>query len=257
MAVRWVVPKQLNNLFIKITNSFPKLLGNNLVGIYLYGSLTYGTFNEKTSDIDCIVVLNRNLNGSKFKGLNKWYKENGKINPWVKRLEMSYLIKKDLLSKNSKTVIYHDGLFKRGLPDGNSIIWLNILKNGIILYGPKPKSFVPEISKKILYTSLKLELKYLKEGINRRKQKLGQVELLYQVYAVLTACRILYTFKNGTILSKESAAKWCIKKLPKNYRKIIKIALKNIHNPSVKPNPVLEKFMPGFINVIDRKIKIF
>lgn len=250
------LPEQLQNLFTKIVNDFPELIGDNLVGIYIYGSLAHGTFNEKSSDIDCIVVLNKSLNNSEFKRLDEWYQKNAQINFWVKRLEMTCLIKKDILTKNSKISIYHNDLFKRDLSDGNPIIWVNIQNDGIILYGPKPKTFVPKISKQVLRDALRLELNYLREGISERKREFFEVELSYQVYAVLTTCRILYTFKYGTTISKQQAAKWCAKNLPKNYRKIIAIALKNIHNSSKKPDPVLEKSIPDFIDFISEKIKL-
>ena len=42
---------------------------SNIVGIYLFGSLTYGGFDEKSSDIDLVVIiktlLNKAENGSK------------------------------------------------------------------------------------------------------------------------------------------------------------------------------------------------
>lgn len=49
-------PEDLSSLLQQITTDFPVMLRRNLVGIYLWGSLTYDAFDETCSDVDCIVV---------------------------------------------------------------------------------------------------------------------------------------------------------------------------------------------------------
>lgn len=46
----------------------------------------------------------------------------------------------------------------------------------------------------------------------------------YQAYAVLTMCRILYMFENGTIVSKKEAAEWVEKRLCIRWSKLIEQA---------------------------------
>ncbi len=41
----------------EITAYFKQALNDNLVGIYLHGSLAMGCFNSKTSDIDLVIVV--------------------------------------------------------------------------------------------------------------------------------------------------------------------------------------------------------
>jgi hypothetical protein len=47
----------------------------------------------------------------------------------------------------------------------------------------------------------------------------------YRAYAVLTLCRILYSFRRGTIVSKQRAARWAIKYLAEEWGEIILQAL--------------------------------
>jgi hypothetical protein len=47
----------------------------------------------------------------------------------------------------------------------------------------------------------------------------------YRIYAVLTLCRILYSFSKGTIVSKPRAVRWAIKTLPREWRGLIDQAL--------------------------------
>ena len=48
---------ECEKILYKIINEYKKVLGNNLVGIYLHGSLAFGCFNPNKSDIDFIVVV--------------------------------------------------------------------------------------------------------------------------------------------------------------------------------------------------------
>ena len=47
--------EQLINSFVEQSK---EILGDNLVGVYLHGSLAMGCFNPQKSDIDLIVVVN-------------------------------------------------------------------------------------------------------------------------------------------------------------------------------------------------------
>jgi len=58
------IPKQVIALLQELAARLPVVLGKNLAGIYIYGSLTQGSFNSKRSDVDCIVVTNRELSDS-------------------------------------------------------------------------------------------------------------------------------------------------------------------------------------------------
>ncbi|PYT05967.1 MAG: hypothetical protein DMF60_10340, partial [Acidobacteria bacterium] len=66
------IPNQVIALLQELTAHFPVVLGRNLAGIYIYGSLTQGSFNSKRSDVDCIVVTNRELSDSQFRRLGAW-----------------------------------------------------------------------------------------------------------------------------------------------------------------------------------------
>jgi hypothetical protein len=44
------IRESVSAILQKITDRLPVILGTNLAGIYLYGSLTQGAFNPKRSD---------------------------------------------------------------------------------------------------------------------------------------------------------------------------------------------------------------
>jgi hypothetical protein len=219
------IPVQVNHLLREVTEHLPVILRRNLVGIYLYGSLTQRAFNPKRSDIDCIVVTRRDLTEPQFKKLGTWLTEAPKSNPWVARLQMSILIRDQLLIPNSRYGLFQFGQLKRGISDGNPIIWINVLDSGITLFGPAPQSFVPPISGAMFFDALKRELNYLREELIEKRDGEWRDVPFYRAYAVLTLCRILYSLAKGTVVSKPRAAKWATKQVPDKLRGIIRQAM--------------------------------
>ena len=51
----------LKTITAKFVEKSKDILGNNLVGVYLHGSAVMGCFNEKTSDIDLLVVIHHDM----------------------------------------------------------------------------------------------------------------------------------------------------------------------------------------------------
>jgi Domain of unknown function (DUF4111) len=209
-----------------LTAKLPVILGRNLVGLYVYGSLTQRAFNPKRSDVDGIVVTERDLSDSQFRRLEAWLTREAKLNPWVKRLQLAFLIKNEILTMNSRACLYQFGLLKRTGSDGNPIIWMNVLNSGLILFGPPPDSFVPEITRETLLEALKREVGYLREEINEKPESEWRDVPSYRAYAVLTLCRVLYSFRKGKIVSKPRAARWATKHLPDEWRELIRRALR-------------------------------
>src|ERR1700722_18773526 len=136
-------PAQVSALLRDLATRLPVILRGNLVGIYLYGSLTQAAFDPNRSDIDCIVVTKRTLTDAQFNKLRAWLTLNAKSNPWTSRLQASFLLRDKILTVDAPSCLYQFGHLKRSRSDGNPIIWMNVLRSGEILHGPTPESFVP------------------------------------------------------------------------------------------------------------------
>ena len=68
----------IKNIVNDVSDKIEKLLGDNIVGIYLFGSLVLGDFDENFSDIDLMIVLKRDINKDEFekiKNLQKYISE--------------------------------------------------------------------------------------------------------------------------------------------------------------------------------------
>jgi hypothetical protein len=218
-------PTQVTALLHDLAAQLPILLRGNVVGIYLYGSLTQGAFDPKRSDIDCIVVTKRALTDAQFKKLRARLTVSAKSNPWTSRLQASFLLRDKILTMNAPSCLYQFGRLRRSRSDANPIIWMNVLRSGEILYGPSPESFVPPITREILFRALQREVGYLREEIIENPRSKWRAVAFYRAYAVLTLCRILYSSSIGTIVSKVRAAKWATKHLPTQWNDLILQAL--------------------------------
>jgi len=239
------IPTKLLTLLHNLGTQLPVILGRSLVGIYLYGSVTHRGFNPKRSDVDCLVVTRRGLSDTQFRRLGGWLAQMEKSNPWTPRLQISFLLKDQVLTMNSKACHYQFGVLKRGCSDGNPIVWLDYQRSGKILYGSPPKTFLPDITPKIFSAALDRELTYLKEEISENRSSEWRDVPMYRAYAVLTVCRILYSSEKRSIASKTAAAKWVLRKWPGRWTKIINqgLAYNELGRESDIPLKAIEQFI--------------
>src|SRR5262245_23396578 len=165
------VPAEAVSLLDKMTSDCPVILGRNLVGIYLYGSITNSSFNPHRSDLDCIVVTRLSVSENQFRRLRAWLERMAKTNSWTTRLQMSFLVKNQLLvssdPSNLTSCLYQVGKLQRCGSDGNPIIWLDHLLTGTTLVGPTATSFLPEITDELLNAALQRELGYLRDELEK------------------------------------------------------------------------------------------
>jgi streptomycin 3"-adenylyltransferase len=224
-AVRGL-PLPLEALLADLKASFRRILGEDLAGIYLHGSLTQNAFDPARSDVDGIVVTRRALTARQFRAIGAWLRRSTGTNPWTRRLQLTFLIQSSVLTMNADACIYQAGRLRRGRSDGNPIIWMNVLDGGVTLAGPPPDSFLPPITAAMLDEALERELAYLEEEITTKVRSRWRRVPSYRVYAVLTVCRILQSTETRRIDSKPAAARWAMPRLPSSHCALVRRALR-------------------------------
>ncbi len=249
------IPENLSALLEEMANDFPPILENNLVGIYLWGSLTYEAFDERYSDVDCIVVTRRDINEREFSALEHWFEKSLEQNPWTHKLDIRFVIDKEFLDKSSKCCGFHFGKFVRHGSDGNPIIWVNIGQSGITLWGKSAQEIAPQVTNECLNEALLLELEYLKEDLAANAGDKSNLAFFHNSYAVLTACRIFCTAQNAALVSKDIASAWTLENVPEKWHPIINTAKENRLAGKGLKTAKLENDAMDFICFIENRVK--
>ena len=246
--------QNINNLLDILLSKMQQVLGEKLVGLYLYGSLVIGDFDESISDIDLLAVLESELNDEEFKALQKMHEDfASEYKEWDNRIEVQYMPKsalKTFKTQETEVAIISPGesfhlkkVGKRWL-----INWYLVSKKGVTIFGPSPKSLIPPISKAEFIQTNKEHIKECGEWVKDMHTKRAQA------YAILTMCRALYAIKFGEQPSKKQAALWAEKELPQ-WSQLIKDALiwrvgeKESHSDDIKTYPETEQFVNYVISL--------
>jgi predicted nucleotidyltransferase len=249
------IPGELAALLRSIAADFPVLLKENLVGVYLWGSLTYGAFDERCSDVDAVVVARRDLDDAGFSVLEKWFSGSAGRNPWTEKLDMRFVIDGEFLDKQSRCCGFYSGKLGRHGSDGNPIIWLNVGQCGLTLWGRDARLIAPAVSDQCLNDALLLELGYLKEDLAKNSGDRSDRSFRHNAYAVLTACRILYTARHRRIVSKERAYDWTVAAIPPERRQAVAAAWNNRLSSHGQTTSDLERDAAEFVRFAEEQAK--
>ncbi|MBM3315383.1 DUF4111 domain-containing protein [candidate division WOR-3 bacterium] len=250
------VPDELTDLLRAIAADFPVLLKDNLVGIYLWGSLTCDAFEERCSDVDSVVVTKRDPDSAEFAALEKWFAESTMRNQWTRRLDMRFVIDGEFLDSTSRCCGFSEGRFTRHGSDGNPIIWLFIGERGVTLWGREAKRVAPEVTPECLGAALLRELGYLRGNLAKHEGSRSVDAFRYNAYAVLTACRIIYTARHHALVSKERAYRWAVGMLPPEWRPVIETAWQNRHDGDGETTPETERDAAAFVRFVEEQTRL-
>src|SRR5438034_9989561 len=200
-------------------------LGRNVVGLYVYGSLTQHAFDVRRSDVDCVAVIRRRVSPVVVSRLRTSFRRLSGRHSWMRRLQLTILIQRELLQFNGDGWLYQFGRLSRTGSDGNPIIWANILESGQVVFGADPHTFVPPITPALMRAALEREIGYLRTELVTKSASVWRRRADYRRYAALTACRILYTLETGRVAPKRTAAVWALRRLPSVHRAIVSCAI--------------------------------
>ncbi len=187
------------------------VLGEDLVGIYLCGSVALNDFVPDRSDVDAVIVTAVPISGVTLPALEAMHIEfvNGDL-PLTKVFEGSYIPLSDLSTHNTKNATYPRIDCGETLLVEHSSWWVIdqyvLMEHGIIIDGPSPNKLFTPVSQDELNQAI---MNVLHHHWEPKLQEHGELHIPgYQVYAILTMCRILYSLQHGTIVSKRAAATW-------------------------------------------------
>ena len=190
------------------------VLGDKLIGLYLYGSLVTGDFDDHLSDIDLLAAIASELTPAEADAIIQMHagivRESAQ---WDNRIEVAYNTLHGL--RMFKTERGNLGIISPGEPfhivdagDDWLVNWYFVQVYGVTLFGVPPTSIITPVSKREFLDAVKAHILAWREYINDIDHRPGQA------YAILTMCRGLYTVRHGEHVSKRKAAEWAIETFP-------------------------------------------
>ncbi|HEX5505864.1 MAG TPA: aminoglycoside adenylyltransferase domain-containing protein [Thermomicrobiales bacterium] len=187
-------------------------LGERLVGLCLYGSLSLGDFDPESSDVDFLVVTEGELPGETLAALAALHRRIAASGlPWSNRLEGSYIprgaVRRYDPVNATHPTIGADWDFGPGRHGRNWVLERAIVRErGVALWGPPPATLIDPVSPEDLRAAVRAMLH------DFWARQLADPDWLrprhYQAFAILTMCRALYTLEHGAVASKPVAAAW-------------------------------------------------
>lgn len=241
----------VNAYLVAFDRQVKKILSNNLVGIYLFGSLSYGDFVPGRSDIDLLVVVKDAVSPSVFKQLGEMHQLLEQLFPaWVGRVECSYTPRSMFSSLTPPGERPYWGESEWYMATyGNEWIINNYLlqEHGITLFGPQFKSICPQVVLHDVQSACKLDLS--KEWAPKLHDDAWLSNPHYQSYLVLNLCRILHTIMSGKVSSKTISANWVMNKYPE-WKDLIKSALSWSYGQKLHVTEETKRFLSYVIDVV-------
>ncbi len=180
-------------------------LGTDLVAAYLYGSAVAGGFVPGISDIDLLVVVERDLDEATAAALRTFH---GSVlqrhAEWEDRLELVYVGRGTLSDFRAGGLL---GVISSGEPfhlRRGVELWIGnfylVRETGVTVFGPPPADTIPPVSWADFLTEIR---RYADEVRSRDLRNATPGE---RAYCVLTMCRALATVRDDRTYSKEAGA---------------------------------------------------
>lgn len=220
--------QEVNSIVSLLLENSQEVLDDNLLALYLHGSLATGDFNEKSSDIDFIAILNKELSDEMIKKLEVAHQEILQSDSkWAKKFEGSF-VQKDLLKsivppEKPRPYINGDGFHIWPYGYEWVIEKYVIREKSLVVFGPPPSNFLEKVSADDMRSANSKILIGDWKPMIKESSRLEDDE--YQAYAVLTMCRCLFLFENGEMTSKPVAVKWTKSRFPQ-WRELVEVASK-------------------------------
>jgi predicted nucleotidyltransferase len=204
----------IDKMLIELRDAMQKCLGDDLLGLYLSGSLTTGDFDPGVSDIDLLAVVENVMSTAQLERLKQLHADFIKRHPaWDDRIETAYMSPFALANYRERDCEVAN--ISPGEPlhlTRTSSYWLIeffvVQQIGVTLLGPNPSQYIPHITPEDFVRTVK---DYFTDWPTRAQSATTRGA---QAYVILTLCRNLYAITNGKYTSKTKGAQWAIAKYP-------------------------------------------
>lgn len=196
-----------------VTDDIAQILGADLVGVYLHGSLAFGCFNPLRSDVDLLVVTSGRL------GRERWSRFERRLEG---RSRAPYRIELSVLTRDDLARWRHPAPFELHFGDAGAVaagvdhdlaVHVAVLRaRGRVLNGVAIEEVFPVVPQEDVHDAIMRDLSWSAAHST-------------QVYGVLNAARAVAYAQTGELLSKVEGAQWALDRVPAQHRAVVGQAL--------------------------------
>jgi predicted nucleotidyltransferase len=217
-----------------ITHSWIEVLGDNLVGIYLHGSLAHGGYNGKVSDVDLLVVVRDFLKIDEKQAMIRAILDHASTRDEV-RLEMSVVLRESISFDGVEVPFelhyspdwfdaYRGGTasYDSDVDPDLPVHFYQVKHRGTTLFGGEKERVFESFDERFVGESIQWDVG---GNIQNILDKTPDGECRVPRYAVLNLVRAYMFFVHEVNISKAEVPQY-LERFPEEYRTIILAAVK-------------------------------
>ncbi|MBR3874418.1 MAG: DUF4111 domain-containing protein [Clostridia bacterium] len=230
----------------EICTGYKEILGDNLIGIYVHGSIAFGCFDPQRSDIDFLVVVQDAPSHEQKKQMIHLLLELDAYCP-PKGLEMSVVLERFCRQFVHPTPfeLHFSNAHKRraqrdldgyctnmnGVDPDLAAHFTVTRAVGQVLCGKRIEDVFAPVPREAYLCSLRSDVENAAEDIHNDP-----------VYIILNLCRIAAFIHEGVVLSKKDGGLWGINHLPEECHTLLHSALDDyLNKKNYEPSPKAEQ----------------
>lgn len=193
-----------------ISSCIAHILYDNFPTIYLYGSVVFDDFKSGWSDIDILVLTQKQITeeqANRLVNLRQEMRAEEPDNPYYRSFEGGMLTLDAFINKTPDRVVYW-GTSGQRITDNyyfDSFSRKILLENGRLLYGEEVRDKLTAPT----FDELKKNIEKHLDSIRKYARLSGKS--LYSFGWMLDISRCLYTLRTGKIIAKTAAGEWALK----------------------------------------------
>lgn len=232
----------------------------NLVGVYLHGSLAMGCFNPERSDIDLLVVTRERMAPEERRAaaeallrhpaspgpLEISFVSQAQLRPWSHPAPFDLHYSPDWRARITEDLAsgawMRWGDEERRDPDLAAHVTV-VRARGLALHGPPPDEAFLEVPRRDYLDSIVADMAWGSERIDDNP-----------VYLVLNICRVYAYLRKGLVYSKDEGAAWGLRELPE-HGAVIAAALRTYRSEPLGFSAVTQEALLRFVRDLTARIK--
>lgn len=222
--------RDVRQYLVRIAAVLGEVLGEDLAGLYVHGSLATGAFHRERSDIDLIAVSGKQLTPARRDAVARALVQLSDARPTRGDIEVSVVQERyartfehpmpyevQYTSGSHEAIRHHRVDFTQ---ERTNVVlaanFVDVRERGVTLVGPPADRLFGPVPWHAFINALQADFDWARAHLSGMP-----------VYAVLSACRVLHgaTAKTVTALNKDEAATWALEAVPRMYHSVINDAL--------------------------------